>query len=191
MEYKGYNIEIEQDELNQDSPRNWDNLGTIVCFHKRYNLGDTDHGYKSADYTSWDELETAIRKDNDVAIILPIYMYDHSGITINTTGFSCPWDSGQIGFIYVSKETARKEYGWKNITKERKEKLAEYLRNEVKTYDQFLTGDVWGFVIKDDTDEEVDSCWGFYGRDYCEEDAKSIVDHIVKKHGEQLEMELV
>ena len=28
---------------------------------------------------------------------------------MNTCGFSCPWDSGQIGFIYVSKEKALKE----------------------------------------------------------------------------------
>lgn len=36
----------------------------------------------------------------DGMVILPLYLYDHSGITMNTCGFSCPWDSGQVGWIY-------------------------------------------------------------------------------------------
>ena len=39
-------------------------------------------------------------------LMLPLYLYDHSGITMNTTGFSCPWDSGQVGWIYAFKEDA-------------------------------------------------------------------------------------
>jgi hypothetical protein len=191
MEHKGYNIKIEQDDCGE-SPREWDNLGTMACSHKRYNLGDKDHGVNFDDYNSWDEVEAGICKDNNIAIILPIYMYDHSGITINTTGFSCPWDSGQIGFIFVTKETVRKEYG--RCTKKNLEKVNNYLEGEVRTYDQFLTGDVYGYTITDETGEEVDSCWGFYGHDYCEEEAKSIVDNIIeadlKRHGEQLKMEL-
>jgi hypothetical protein len=30
---------------------------------------------------------------------------------MNTTGFSCPWDSGQIGWIYASLEDVKKEFG--------------------------------------------------------------------------------
>ena len=29
-----------------DNPRNWDNIGTMVCFHSRYDLGDK-HYYDS------------------------------------------------------------------------------------------------------------------------------------------------
>ena len=39
----------------------------------------------------------------DGMVILPLYLYDHSGITMNTCGFSCPWDSGQVGWIYADK----------------------------------------------------------------------------------------
>ena len=29
-----------------DDPRSWDNIGTMVCFHSRYNLGDKHYyGY--------------------------------------------------------------------------------------------------------------------------------------------------
>jgi len=56
-------------------------------------------------------------------IILPLYLYDHSGITMNTTGFSCGWDSGQVGYIVMSYEKIRKEYNWKNITKKRRTQI--------------------------------------------------------------------
>jgi len=41
---KKLKLEIEQDS-SPESPRTWDNLGTMVCFHKRYDLGD-DNDYE-------------------------------------------------------------------------------------------------------------------------------------------------
>jgi hypothetical protein len=163
----------------------------MVCFHSRYNLGDK-HDYKHSNYRGWSEMANAIIKNEKVGVILPLYLYDHSGITISTGRFSCPWDSGQIGFIFISKEKIRKEYGWKNLTKARLEKIEEYLKGEVKTYDQYLTGDVYGYRITDtDTEEEVDSCWGFYGEVYCMTEATGIVEYMVEKdkHG-QLEVKM-
>lgn len=189
-----YKIEIIPDDSPFD-PRGDDNLGTMLCFHGRYNLGDTQKGvfpYRSEDYSGWEEMKKAIIKNENVGVILPLYLYDHSGITMNTTGFHCPWDSGQVGFIFISKEKMRYEYSKKRVSKKLKERVEEYLVNEVKTYDQYLTGDVYGYRITDtETDEEVDSCWGFYGDDYCMEEAEGIVLHMVKadKHG-QLELDL-
>ena len=147
-----------------ESPREWDNLGTMVCFHGRYNLGDK-HEYNAGDFSSMEEIEDQIRKDNDALIVLPLYLYDHSGITINTTGFSCQWDSGQVGFIYISKEKARKEYSVKRISKLLKKRIEGYLVSEVKIYDQFICGDIWGYQFIDTNGDEIDSCWGFYGDD--------------------------
>jgi hypothetical protein len=58
--------------------------------------------------------------------ILPVYLYDHSGLTINTTGFTCPWDSGQIGWIYASHEQVKAEYG--AVTPENLRKPIAYWR---------------------------------------------------------------
>lgn len=124
-----------------DNPRSWDNLGKMVCFHGRYDLGDK-HDYKHQNYDSWDEMEKAIIKEENVCVILPLYLYDHSGITMNTTGFSCRWDSGQVGFTFVSKEMVRKEYGVKRITKSVIEKVTKVLIGEVDTYDKYLTGEL-------------------------------------------------
>jgi len=182
-----YKIEVVQDE-HAYNPREDDNLGTMICIHRRYDLGDK-HDYDSGDYNSWEEMKNAIIKNENVGVILPLYLYDHSGITMNTTGFHCPWDSGQVGFIFISKEKMRKEYGYKRITKELKDRVREYLIDEVKTYDQYLTGDVYGYRITDtETDEEIDSCWGYYGDDYCMSEAESIVNHIIEKENSQVEV---
>jgi hypothetical protein len=104
---KKFELEIVQD-TDPESPRTWDNLGTMVCFHKRYELGDkTD--YRTEDYDSWEELKEGIIKNEGEVVILPLYLYDHSGITISTSSFDCRWDSGCVGFICVSKDKIREE----------------------------------------------------------------------------------
>ena len=42
-------------------------------------------------------------------VYLPVYLYDHSGLVLQTTPFSCPWDSGHVGIIYTTLEECRKE----------------------------------------------------------------------------------
>jgi hypothetical protein len=84
---------------------------------------------------------------------------------MNTTGFTCRWDSGQVGYIYIDKEKALKEYGGKIFSRQLKKRLTSYLEGEVEVYDQYLTGDVYGFQLLDPEGEEVDSTWGFFGSD--------------------------
>jgi hypothetical protein len=110
IKHAGCEIIISNEEYAQNPRTEWDNMGTMVCFHNRYDLGDKEHGYDSRDFNGWGELEAKIVKDHDPALILPLYLYDHSGLTISTKPFSCKWDSGQIGFIFVSKTNARREF---------------------------------------------------------------------------------
>jgi hypothetical protein len=124
-----------------DNPRNWDNMGKMICFHRRYSLGDK-HDYNHNDYNNWEEMKNAIMKKEDSCVILPLYLYDHSGITMNTKGFSCRWDSGQVGWIFVSKKKIREEYNVKRITKSLVSKVTELLINEVDIYDKYLTGEL-------------------------------------------------
>lgn len=175
-----YKIDIIPDEMGE-SPREWDNLGTMVCFHNGYNLGD-EHDYNHQDYDGWDEMREAIIRNENAGVILPLYLYDHSGITMNTTGFHCPWDSGQVGWIFISKEKMRKEYSYKRVSQKLIKRVSEYLKAEVKTYDQYLTGDVYGYRITNtETDEETDSCWGFFGSEECMEQAESITTYMIEK----------
>lgn len=172
-------LKIIQDN-SPESPREWDNLGTMFCEHRRYNLGD-----KNAQDISVYNYKTEQRETPDKGYtVLPLYLYDHSGITMSTGRFSCPWDSGCVGYIYVSDKDAKENYGWKIITKKRREIIAKHLKAEVETYDQYLTGDVYGFefesvAVYPDGREEVqdtDSCWGFYGSD---PEKNGMADHLI------------
>jgi hypothetical protein len=122
-------------------------------------------------------------------VIQPLYLYEHSGITISTGSFSCPWDSGQVGFIFIPLETIRKE--WPVIPdgltiQQWAEKIIE---GEVNEYDAYLTGDVVGVIAEDEEGEEIDSCWGYYpdekgSHDYAVEDVKSAIDHHLERQAE-------
>lgn len=173
-------LRVFQDEDPLDPRKEYDNLGTMVCFHRRYNLGDKPekHGYRFEDYGSWGELAAAIQKKEEAVIILPLFLYDHSGITMSVGGdrypFNDHWDAGQVGFIFLSRKAALDNWSVKRMSPRLKKMAEEILRGEVKTYDQYLTGDVYGFrVIKPvecescghTEDEVVDSCWGFFGDD--------------------------
>ena len=128
-------------------------------------------------------------------MILPLYLYDHSGITMNTTGFSCPWDSGQVGWIYADKRRIEAEYG--KVTPETMEKARQVLEGEVKSYDYFLTGQCYGFQLFRE-DVEVDSCWGFLGeirdvqddvKSYLPEDCDPAIVELLQFRYEELDIE--
>ena len=150
------------------NPREDDNFSKMVCFHSRYTLGDK-HDINSDDYNSWDEMEKAIKKELKAAIILPLYLYDHSGITISTSPFSCRFDSGQIGFVYCTREDL-KSLGTNRKLGSRVERAMKLIEAEVNEYDHYLTGEVYGYEICNDDDEVIASCRGYYDREECMKD---------------------
>lgn len=172
-------LELYRDN-NPSNPRDWDNVGTMVCWHTRYNLGDVN-GKKA--YGDPSKFDVWWKTNGKGGVILSLYLYDHSGITMRTQPFSCPWDSGQVGYIYTTKETVIKEWG-KNgkFTHSSKAKALKYLEAEVKTYDQYLCGDVYGYVIEDSQSQRIDSCWGFYGLDYAKQEAQTQLDYWIAEY---------
>jgi hypothetical protein len=200
-----YILTVEQD-LYPESPREWDNLGTMVCWHRRYDLGDK-HTYSDTDEmygdlyrqfvgeepeqydheTDKDFAKRITDKVNEYIVILPLYLYDHSGISMSTSRtypFDCRWDSMQVGWIYVKKGTEETE-------KFTDDELYEILIGEVETYNRFLVGDIVSFVLEEKKHcdccgnyklELVDSCCGFYDIkdivDCLPDDAKHLVDEL-------------
>ena len=186
---------IYQNSESHLNPREWDNLGTIAYKHRSYILGEE----KIDDPIEW--LEDMLNKDRSYKhnedrleeleelffeqyIALPLYLYDHSGITMKTTPFSCRWDSGKVGYIYVSKEAVRKEYCVKRISAKLRERVLNILEGEIEVFDQCITGDVYGFRVEDSAGKIIDSCCGFFGRNW---DTNGIKDHIPKELHPQLE----
>lgn len=127
-------------------------------------------------------------------IFMPLFLYDHSGITMNTCGYSCRWDSGQVGYIYTDRKTIlglknayyRNEKGQSmKITKNNWKKAAYlWMEGEVEEYDHYLTGEVYGIIeeeydVEDDTWEETDSCWGFFSSKFGSE----LIEDVARDYG--------
>lgn len=190
VEYKGYTIEINQDE-DVESPRDWDNLGKMVCNHGRYDLAN-EVKFDFDSCNSWQEVGEELKKA--YAVVLPIFMYDHGSVSLSVTPYSCRWDSGQVGFVVCSTEDIKKEYSVKRISKKIIKKVESILINEVEIYSQYINGEVYRYSIDDENGETIDSCSGFYGY-YFEnngllESAKRAIDYhiedIKKSHAKKL-----
>jgi len=174
---------ITVDEWAED-PRSFEQSASVMyCEHKRYQLGDKND-LDFSECSSWEDHEKVVLAEQGAdAIILPLYLYDHSGITMSTEPFSCNWDSGRVGTIAISLDTVRKEYGCTDITPTLKETILDALRSEVDTYDMYLTNDVYTVTIveTDNEDEVIDSCGGFYGIDYARTNAEETLATYEKK----------
>lgn len=153
-------------------------MGKIVYVSSRYVFGD--------ERLSSEEVKALTRRQD--IVYLPVYALVHSGTRLSTTSFSCPWDSGQVGIIYVEKVTLRKEWGVTRLTQKHIREAQMMLESEVAEFSAYLSGDVWEyqlFRIPDDVDPEdvedgmceawkpIDSLCGLYGYDYAEKEAVS------------------
>lgn len=170
-ELNGYRLRIERDDDPPHPRRDNDYQSRMICFHRRYVIGDKH------DFRYPDEVTNAIPED---AVKLPVYLYDHGGITISTKPFSCSWDSGQIGWIYITREGILMEQG--DLSERSLDQALANLESEIQEYDQYLQGDVYGFQIErivtchccnHRTFEHVESCGGFYGLEYAIEEGRS------------------
>jgi len=169
-----YRIKVYPDTDPSD-PRGNDNLGKMICFRKRSSLGD-DHNYVHGDYSSWGEMEQAILRNEKGGVILPLFVLEHGGMTMSTTSFNDPWDSGQVGFIIATNPAIRENWGIKYVTKKWREQAKQIILAEVEEYDKFLTGEVYGYKIfrlkkNGKKGDEVDSCWGYDDQDECMSEA--------------------
>ena len=180
VEYKGHDIQIVPDYDPQNPRTEWDNFGTIVAWHSRYDLSDKDPSCRDNE-----EFQEYLR--SEPCVVLPIYMYDHSGISLNTSGYHCPWDSDQVGWIYVTHYKIREEWSkWKVLSRKRVEQIEALLSQEVETFSEYLSGNVCGYVIEGELCE--DSCSGYYERDALLQDAKGMIDWAIAKQYKAKEM---
>lgn len=142
-----------------------------------------------------------IEESGEVAI-LPISLYDHSGITIWLGSINghvdSQWDCSRVGFAYIEKSTVENEgmldpgevfgHDWKKWAYDRME-------TEMHIYDQYLRGDAYGYMIEDEDGCEGGGCWGFFGSDFDKnglmESAKNEIDYDIqaeeKKRKENIE----
>ena len=156
-------LEIYKDE-EPSNPREWDSFTRMVCFHRDYILGD-DTELKSRMFSNWEEVKQHLIKEEGAKVIMPLYLLDHSGLSISLYPFSCPWDSKQVGFIFISADMMKTH----KLTEKR---AKEIIKADVKVYDQYLIGDVYFYNLYEEekcnccgnvSKNLLDSVGGFFG----------------------------
>ena len=155
-------IEIWQDCDCQCNPRDWDTLGEMVI---RKAVDRHLSGDRTVDDDDMHELITRCKQEG--LVFVPVYALVHSGIWLSTTknfnGYTCQWDTFFAGVIYAENETIIEEYG--DLSIRSRGKAIACFEAELKTYQQFISGDVYGFSTLDSEGDAIDSCGGFFGSD--------------------------
>ncbi|SUO96766.1 hypothetical protein [Suttonella ornithocola] len=184
--YKNFAIDIYHDEM-AENPREWVN-STLVTAHRRYSFGSKSLPYDADNIEqafSWHLNEKGLTERDIIA--LPVYLYEHGGIALSMTPFSCRWDSGQLGFIYETRADIREEFGIKRISPKLEQQILERLRHEIDLLSHWANGDVFGYKVI--VDGDIESCWGFYGWEHEEsgllEQARATIDALIRDRQNQ------
>lgn len=171
-----YTLFVDYDPCAPNPRKYNENLGHMICWHRRCNLGDR-HQYESTDEfyidlyrqvtgketDDWQEARDALKKTRGF-IIKPLFLLDHSFLRVNTTGFYDPWDSGQVGYIYCTPEEVLREF--RSLEDDAIEYASRCLEDEVNVYDHYLNNECWEWRLYKGINE-YDSCgvfWGDFGK---------------------------
>lgn len=162
-------FEIEVDVFAENPRKAFDTLGTILYTSSRYTLGDRQATSEEID---------AIMAD-DKYLSFPVYAYIHGGTALSTSPFGCRFDSGMCGVMYAEKTELEKEFG--ELTPETLERLEKGFKAELREFQAYLNGEVYGWIVRDEAGEPVESCWGYYDYDFAVDDAKEAIERLSSK----------
>jgi hypothetical protein len=188
-----YRLQIHIDDFPSSPRKDDEPLNTIVAWHRRYALSDTDEFDTPEDFL----LEMKRSKQQ----FYPLYLMDHTILTLQTEPFGGiygQWDSGQVGWVYAPHDRIRDYLGVKRITKAVRERVEKMIDTDLEVYSAYLNGWVYGYTIEardpeyppcpeeaaecDEPDpddaytDEVDACWGFFGTGRMKEFMKENVE---------------
>ena len=175
------------------NPRDCDNLGTILIAPNKAHwiaspddIVDTSIHLGKNPFEHWDNIrrEQLKLKKSEIAIAYPVTKYEHTAISLSL-GYKRGWDYGVVGFVYVTKETLRKRYGVKRITKSIIEHAKNCLQDELDMLTRWLNGECYGWQIKEyalddgglDWEEvdTLDNCWGYFDKEQALGDMKDML----------------
>jgi len=112
---------------------------------------------------------------------LPLYLFVHSGMSVKTTPFGDPWDSGQCGFVALTEDEG---FSWPD----NQDTLKDMLDGMVKEFDAVLRGSVVGWrVFTKKTcescgnldEKHIESVWGYVVQDYGKQIDELVNDEVL------------
>ena len=166
---KEYLLTVEYDDDSCFDPRDEYNMTTMICWHRRYKLGDR-HTYEDIESFLYDLCQKVLQKSQDevesmtckemlklleesnLICIKQLNLYDHSGITISTSSaypYNDRWDSSPVGFVYITIGDLIASGIIIDDNENWKEAAEPIIENEVQIYDYFLRGEVYSFTLEE------------------------------------------
>lgn len=146
--YKGFTIEIYQDDDAQ-SPAEWGDDNLFLAANHR------DFYVKPPKDSTFESVIDDYKKTHHV---FSLEAYIHGGVVLalaHEGNFpDRQWDVSQLGAVFVAKSEAK--------TRARARKLAQGL---VREWNCYLSGEIYRYFVKDQEENEMFSCGGFYADD--------------------------
>lgn len=101
--------------------------------------------------------------ETEELFVIPVYRHYHTSVSYSTEPFGIPFDSGQIGYAWVSKEEVANFWSVDGeFTEELKNTLIKKHDKALKAYGDFVNGYATRVTLKDKNDSIVFEDY-FYG----------------------------
>lgn len=149
-----------------ESPREWSNLGYFISIDRNYYSPDNNDVLIDIINSTQniagdiDEHMKLIKKEikeqmgEKVLYISPVTKYEHSAVyyrlgEVHGFDYSC-------NSFYIVTDRTQKIFGTP------KKLFEKVIKNELETYNSYINGEVYGYILYDENGEKIDSCYGFY-----------------------------
>lgn len=158
---KEYTYEIEQDDMAGNPRDEFDNVSTFYSVKNgRYLTG----GKHDIEYSYRDDLEDEIKALRKAGAVIVEFSHNCGD-----------------QYAVVDMDTLKKEYIAFGYTMRKAKYWARKCADgEISTWKAWAEGEVYGYVVKDENGNHMDSCWGFYGEEGRKEavkEAESLVKY--------------
>lgn len=151
---RGQFFKLFYDEYSE-SPRLDDNVATILTWERDYDSPDENndtfeefaekHGVDTSKKWNLNSVMEAMRKEG--YYVVPVYALHHGVAHYSINDFNDPWDSGVVGVAFCKKQEGLPDND---------NYLRRIINREVKTYDAWVNGEIYGVVRLDKTEDIVD-----------------------------------
>lgn len=141
----------------------------LQALYKNYLTGREDWDDVES-YNEWrdaEELAGAIAECAEApeflarkGVILTVYRFEHSNVAYSTSSFNDCWDSGAVGFIWVSDDDIVREYG--DASEASRAKARRVLEGEVEEYSAWANGECYTIMLSKD-DVMIECIGGYIG----------------------------
>lgn len=140
-----FTIDFIQDDYPVD-PR--ENADTVICSANRKEFGDINLGICPKRSTPHLEVFKRHLKQSNLCIQDVVYslvfLNEYNGYELSTKPFLNSWDSGQLGYIYITRQDARKRLNVSRLTKRNTFYIVDtYFRRELDVFTDYLNGEVY------------------------------------------------